>query len=193
MSRKLLPTVDSDPHGVVGSAERGPDEPGTAFLSRRGFVTAATWSLVTGALLTGCGGGGDATGPGGGAPGGAPGGTPGGGTAGGSTGITISGNVIAISIAQVPELAGVDGFRLVREARTVVINVGNDQFRAFTSICPHQQCDVSGFAGGQLICPCHDSRFNRSGQVVQGPATAPLMEYATSYNASTRTLTVTRA
>lgn len=157
--------------------------PGDIPLSRRGFVSAATWSLVTRALL-GAGGGGEPTSPGDPPSGGNP--------PGGTNGITINGNVITIAVAQVPELAAAEGFRLVQEARAVVINVGNNTFRAFTSVCTHQRCDVSSYSSGRLVCPCHNSQFDNMGRVVRGPATAPLAEFPTSYNASTRTLTVTK-
>ncbi len=183
---KKLPTLDADPQVLAPDADPARVSPGNGPLSRRGFVSAATWSLVTGALVEACGGGGDTTGPSGGTPrGGSP--------PGGNAGVVVDGNRIVISLAQVPDLAMEEGFRLIAEARTVVINVGNNQFRAFTSICTHQQCDVSSYAGGRLVCPCHNSQFDRSGQVVLGPATAPLKEFATAYNAATRTLTVTKA
>lgn len=181
---RQLPTHDSDPRLPAPGAGGAHGAPEDIPLSRRGFVSAATWSLVTGALLGACGGGGESTGPGG---------SPGGGNPpSGNSGITINGNVITISVAQVPELAATGGFRLVQEARTVVINVGNDTFRAFTSICTHQQCDVSSYTNGRLVCPCHNSQFDSSGRVVSGPAPAPLAEFPTSYNSSSRTLTVTK-
>ncbi len=183
---KKLPTLDADPQVLAPDAGPARVSPGNGPLSRRGFVSAATWSLVTGALLEACGGGGDTTGPSGDTP-------RGGNPPGGNAGIVIAGNRIVISLAQVQELAAADGFRLISEASTVVINVGNDQFRAFTSICTHQQCNVSSYAGRRLVCPCHNSQFDRNGQVVVGPATAPLQEFTTAYNAATRTLTVTKS
>lgn len=156
--------------------------PGDIPLSRRGFVSAATWSLVARALLGACGGGEPTS----------PGDPPGGGDPPGTNGITISGNTITIAVAQVPELAAAEGFRLVQEARAVVINVGNNTFRALTSVCTHQRCDLSSYSSGRLVRPCHNSQFDNMGRVVRGPATAPLVEFPTSYNASTRTLTVTK-
>ena len=44
----------------------------------------------------------------------------------------------------------------------------------FSAICTHQGCTVRA-AGTQLVCPCHGSLFDAfTGQVVQGPAQAPL-------------------
>jgi Rieske Fe-S protein len=45
---------------------------------------------------------------------------------------------------------------------------------AFSAICTHQACPVQA-AGKRLECPCHGSVFDAfTGQVVQGPAQAPL-------------------
>jgi Rieske Fe-S protein len=48
------------------------------------------------------------------------------------------------------------------------------QVVAFNAICTHQACTVAA-AGKQLRCPCHGSVFDAfTGQVVKGPAQAPL-------------------
>ncbi|MDH6237425.1 Rieske (2Fe-2S) protein [Cryobacterium sp. CG_9.6] len=45
---------------------------------------------------------------------------------------------------------------------------------AFSAVCPHQGCLVAG-RQGELVCPCHRSRFDTStGDVLQGPATRAL-------------------
>jgi cytochrome b6-f complex iron-sulfur subunit len=54
-------------------------------------------------------------------------------------------------------------------------------FYALTSTCTHAGCGVfvrgSG-ASASLECPCHGSRFDRSGAVLGGPAAAPLVHFA---------------
>ncbi|MDQ1702294.1 MAG: hypothetical protein QOF57_1546 [Frankiaceae bacterium] len=43
----------------------------------------------------------------------------------------------------------------------------------FVNRCTHAGCKVA-IAGAQLICPCHESRFDLNGAVLNGPATQPL-------------------
>lgn len=47
---------------------------------------------------------------------------------------------------------------------------------AMTALCTHQGCTVQ-VAGNSLSCPCHDSTFDDTGAVINGPATQPLQHY----------------
>jgi Rieske Fe-S protein len=50
---------------------------------------------------------------------------------------------------------------------------------AFSATCTHQGCQVTDVANGQIICPCHGSRFNlQTGDPVAGPASRPLPSVA---------------
>jgi len=44
---------------------------------------------------------------------------------------------------------------------------------ALSLACTHLGCRVAGAPGG-FACPCHGSRFDRRGAVLEGPATRPL-------------------
>ncbi len=58
-------------------------------------------------------------------------------------------------------------------AKYVVVQASADQFTGLSAICTHQRCTVA-VAGEQLNCPCHGSRYSLTGEVLRGPATAPL-------------------
>ena len=47
--------------------------------------------------------------------------------------------------------------------------------KVFSNKCTHAGCRINQEIDGQLICPCHGSRYDSStGNVLQGPAGLPL-------------------
>lgn len=54
-------------------------------------------------------------------------------------------------------------------------------FQAIDAVCTHEGCTITGADGATYVCPCHGSRYNRSGQVLAGPARASLRQYATTF------------
>ena len=57
---------------------------------------------------------------------------------------------------------------LLRNERAILWRDGQG-IAAIKAICPHRGCAVR-IAAGQLVCPCHGSRFSRSGRLLRGPA-----------------------
>lgn len=45
--------------------------------------------------------------------------------------------------------------------------------QALSARCTHGSCKVS-WQGGRFVCPCHQARFGLDGEVLKGPARAPL-------------------
>lgn len=65
------------------------------------------------------------------------------------------------------------GFAL-RGKNVLVYNSGSS-FYVFDDFCTHQGCQVEYAARLQkFICPCHGSEFDKSGEVIKGPALLPL-------------------
>ncbi len=55
------------------------------------------------------------------------------------------------------------------------------ELRALSTRCTHAACTVAWQSDGDteiLKCPCHGSRFDTAGQVLNGPAELPLARYA---------------
>lgn len=105
-------------------------------------------------------------------------------------GVTTSGSTIVIDLAAQTSLTNSGGFLLIPEARTFVIHIGNsDDFRAFTSVCTHEGCDVDNFSGSRIRCPCHGSQYDSNGAVVIGPAPRALRRFAASRSGNTLTIT----
>ncbi len=60
----------------------------------------------------------------------------------------------------------------------ILINTPDGELRAFSAICTHLTCTVIYESdNGTLLCPCHNGRFDLSGNVVSGPPPAPLESY----------------
>ena len=49
--------------------------------------------------------------------------------------------------------------------------------RALSAKCTHAGCTVVWESSFEILCPCHGSRFDLDGRVLQKPATAPLPAY----------------
>ena len=69
----------------------------------------------------------------------------------------------------------VGGGKIFTDARIVVTQPTAGDFKAFTATCTHQGCTVGDITGGNIVCPCHGSRYSiKDGSVVNGPATRAL-------------------
>ena len=76
--------------------------------------------------------------------------------------------------------------RLVRHGVTPFFVVRLDATRvvALSAVCTHVRC-ILGFDAARkaLVCPCHDGRFDLTGNVLSGPPPRPLPSYAVSVRA----------
>lgn len=69
----------------------------------------------------------------------------------------------------------VGGCFVASDAKVVVTQPTEGDFKAFSAVCTHQGCLVETSSEGDIPCPCHGSKFSiEDGSVVQGPATQPL-------------------
>jgi len=104
----------------------------------------------------------------------------------------VSGNTVQVQIDSASPLAAVGSAALVRSSAGLflVARTGDASFTALTSTCTHETCTITGYQSGTYVCPCHLSEFSTSGAVVQGPASAGLRSYATSFAPPTLTITI---
>jgi len=86
--------------------------------------------------------------------------------------VTIAGSALADvgSAVLVESIAGV--FLVARTSASA--------FSAVDAVCSHQSCTITGTDGDTYVCPCHGSRYSRSGAVVRGPAMASLRRFSTT-------------
>jgi Rieske Fe-S protein len=57
---------------------------------------------------------------------------------------------------------------------TVITQPTAGTFTGLSSTCTHAGCKVTEVVDGEIVCPCHGSRFRLDGSVAKGPATKPL-------------------
>ena len=87
--------------------------------------------------------------------------------------VTVAGSALdnVGAAALVESVAGM--FLLARTSATA--------FTAVDAICSHESCTITGSDGSAYVCPCHGSRYSRSGQVLAGPAKASLRQFGTTF------------
>ncbi|NYG55774.1 Rieske (2Fe-2S) protein [Nocardioides perillae] len=139
--------------------------PRAACLSRRHALGGAALAGLGVPVLAACAGDGGATSAGSGAGSGS--GSGSGGSGSGMTGALTS-------TADVPEGSGV----IFADQGVVVTQPTAGEFKAFSTTCTHQGCDVTDVTD-TIVCPCHSSTFALAdGAPLGGPATDPLEEIA---------------
>ena len=162
----------------------GPAPDRTLGLTRRDFCARSCWSALAlagvagfAALSEACGGGGP-TGPSGNLP-----------SLPVVTGI-VANNTLTVTVDSSSPLASIGAAALVQGASVPVLAVhtGDNAFSAFSAICTHQTCTITGFANNRFVCPCHGSQFDTSGNVVSGPAAQRLSRYNTQFAGTTLTI-----
>ncbi len=103
---------------------------------------------------------------------------------------TPSNGTIVVTIDSSSPLAATGGAALVRSSigDVLVARTGSSTFTALSSVCTHQACEITGWAGSAFVCPCHGSSFDTSGRVINGPAFSPLQQYHTQFVNGTLTI-----
>jgi len=103
---------------------------------------------------------------------------------------------LTLTFARYPELTAPGGAVVGRPPGfpddLLVLALPGGGYAALDARCPHQGCTV-GFpaaGGGQVVCPCHGSRFQTDGALVQGPATVGLTAFAVTADATGLVVTV---
>lgn len=96
---------------------------------------------------------------------------------------SVTSGAITLPIDSASPLASVGGAALLQTNGGVflVAHTGQDTFSALSATCTHEICTITGFGGGNFVCPCHGSRFATNGSVVAGPASRSLQSFATQF------------
>ncbi|MEY9989734.1 Rieske Fe-S protein [Streptomyces sp. V4I8] len=82
-----------------------------------------------------------------------------------------AGGAALAKTADIPEGGG----KVFSDEKVVVSQPTAGDYKAFSTICTHQQCPMTDLQGDTLTCACHKSQFSvLDGSVKKGPATQPL-------------------
>jgi Rieske Fe-S protein len=130
--------------------------------SRREFIVTSGAAAVA----AGCGSGGSPTTP-------TPFGTP-------TPGATPGPNELRVPLPAVGQTVGATG-QLLTPLPLAITRLTDTRVAAVSRICTHEGCTVNLPVASLLTldCPCHGSRFQVTGQVVNGPAARPLASFPT--------------
>ena len=90
-----------------------------------------------------------------------------------------SNNTVDLTAAAYAALKNVGGYAY--KGDVIIIRISDTQYAALSKICTHQGCEVK-FESSQVVCPCHNSKFDTAGKVLQGPATSALKTYTITKN-----------
>ncbi len=86
-----------------------------------------------------------------------------------------AGSANDLAVGQIRAVPGAPAF-VARDANGVY---------AMTTTCTHQGCDMAtGVQNGTIYCSCHGSAFDPDGNVLRGPANAPLQHFAVTIDPS---------
>jgi Rieske Fe-S protein len=107
--------------------------------------------------------------------------------------VVITIDSVLVRVERIPALRAVDGAAVLLAARVIVVRTGADTFRALSAECPHSGCGVSVVDRPRLICPCHGSEFDFSGNRLAGPAPTGLRMLRADYDAAAGVLQVMRS
>lgn len=95
---------------------------------------------------------------------------------------TFSGGLVHVGISG-SAVTDVGGAALVESnaGMFLLARTGANTFAAVDAICSHESCTITGSDGNAYVCPCHGSRYSRTGQVINGPAQAALRQFPTTF------------
>ena len=94
-----------------------------------------------------------------------------------SFGSVSAGNVSALPAGSLEAVSG----------EPLIIGRDAQGLYAMTSTCTHAGCDMTLYGDVTpqgVYCGCHGSRFDANGNVMRGPASAPLSHFAVAVDAS---------
>lgn len=102
--------------------------------------------------------------------------------------IVLTGQFLSPNVLREPSLrfkAGpVENFppnsvTLDKEQKVLIVRAKEGYFYAISAVCTHLGCITNWKSEeGIIVCPCHGSKFDKEGKLLEGPAPRPLPRFA---------------
>ncbi len=81
--------------------------------------------------------------------------------------------------AGVPEEFPVGSITLNKEQKVFIVRAKEGYFYALSAVCTHLGCIANWKSEeGIIACPCHGSKFDKGGRLLEGPAPRPLPRFS---------------
>lgn len=104
-------------------------------------------------------------------------------------GVTTNLNTIRISKSEFEKAedigAPIENFLLLKNSNfdypIIIYKLNDKEYKAHLLQCTHQGCELQAFET-KMICPCHGSEFDPSGEVSIGPAESNLKSFVTTHD-----------
>lgn len=97
----------------------------------------------------------------------------------------------SIDVNNYPALANVGGVAMVTlgSAPVAIVRSGTSSFLALSRVCPHQGGIVE-LSRNDFVCPVHGATYDLQGHWIGGQRASSLHQYATSFDPTTGTLSI---
>lgn len=106
--------------------------------------------------------------------------------------IALTGEYLAPNVVKEPPTKFKAGFpenyppesvTLNKEQKVFLVRAKEGYFYALSAVCTHLGCIVNWKSeDGIIACPCHGSKFDKEGRVLEGPAPRPLPRFSLSFD-----------
>lgn len=97
-------------------------------------------------------------------------------------------------LENIPEIKRINVAKLgtgIHWFENFIVIKSDKTLKVFSNKCTHAGCRINKEIDGQLVCPCHGSRYDSlTGKVMQGPAGLPLSTIPFNTDAKTGEITI---
>jgi Rieske Fe-S protein len=72
----------------------------------------------------------------------------------------------------------------------IIISKDENEMTILSSRCTHLGCEINKIENGEIVCPCHGSRYDKTGNPTKGPSIKALKKLDYSIDQTTNEVVV---